>query len=227
MHENHNTCCLLVFCLSSLQIKPTKTTVPKEETKKQPHPVNLESSKSHQADDAGAHQKESPTTTESPAPAVTTKLPSASSAKPAAAGSASSQEHARAAAPSGQEPIPQRDMPAVVPASKVAPSSNGAHHKSSEKIAGAESAETEAKSDEELEAKARIEPVEQEPARQDQLNLEGFDFKDLEMDGNGVVKSDASAVQQTASATTPQQKESVFLRLSNRIKVSFFFLSCF
>ncbi|KAK0084763.1 hypothetical protein PV325_006458 [Microctonus aethiopoides] len=54
---------------------------------------------------------------------------------------------------------------------------------------------------------------------QEQLSLESLlsDLKDLEVDSHGQSNS-ASTVAPLAASNTPQQKESVFLRLSNRIK---------
>jgi hypothetical protein len=85
--------------------------------------------------------------------------------------------------------------------------------------------DVESEHEEEAESKPKVDQVDQETKTiaQDQLNFESLDFKDLDVDSlqnNGGIKSDVSVTQQTASATTPQQKESVFLRLSNRIKVS-------
>lgn len=70
---------------------------------------------------------------------------------------------------------------------------------------------------------------------QEQMSLDSIlsDLKDLESDGiHGGNIHNANIVAQPTASTTPQQKESVFLRLSNRIKVFFslntlsFFLLC-
>ncbi|XP_043278974.1 SUN domain-containing ossification factor isoform X2 [Venturia canescens] len=58
---------------------------------------------------------------------------------------------------------------------------------------------------------------------QDQMSLDSIfsDLKDLEADGtsiHGNANHNANVVAQPTASTTPQQKESVFLRLSNRIK---------
>ena len=56
---------------------------------------------------------------------------------------------------------------------------------------------------------------------QDQMSLDSIfsDFKDLEGDGTGGGGHYSNHVTQPTASSTPQQKESVFLRLSNRIKV--------
>ncbi|OXU27102.1 hypothetical protein TSAR_005717 [Trichomalopsis sarcophagae] len=193
------------------QIKPTKLSTLNEDAKKQSMATNLESSRSHQTEDGNVHKVEGSMTTESSVPVVTKRTTSPSS---------SSQDHTQVPINS-QESSSQRDVPS---ATKVTHS--GSQQKPSEKASVDSSGETEAKSEEESEAKTKAESAEQEAKvttqGQDQLNFEGFDFKDLEVESlqaNGAAKSDASVTQQTASNTgTPQQKESVFLRLSNRIK---------
>lgn len=126
-----------------------------------------------------------------------------------------------------QDGNPKKDVSTSGTVSK-APASADSLQKPSEKSIGSDSgAEMKTKGAEEKEEKAKVESAEPETKtqlHQDQnLNLE-FDFKDLDVDSlqsNGG-KGDAFITQQTASATTPQQKESVFLRLSNRIKVLIF-----
>lgn len=59
---------------------------------------------------------------------------------------------------------------------------------------------------------------------QDQMSFDSIlsDFKDLEADGTSIqgnANQNANIVAQPTASSTPQQKESVFLRLSNRIKV--------
>ncbi|XP_011301660.1 SUN domain-containing ossification factor isoform X2 [Fopius arisanus] len=70
---------------------------------------------------------------------------------------------------------------------------------------------------EERDEKAREEELKLSP--QDQLSLDTFlsDLKDLDSDSSGSASNSATVTYPTASST-PQQKESVFLRLSNRIK---------
>lgn len=175
--------------------------------------TSLESSRSHQPEDGNIHKVDGSTTTESSVPVVTKRTTSPSS---------NSQDHTQVPINS-QESATQRDVPS---ATKVM--QNGSQQKPSEKASVESSGETEVKSEEESETKMKAESVEQEvkvtTQGQDQLNFEGFDFKDLDVESlqaNGAAKSDASVTQQTASNIgTPQQKESVFLRLSNRIKVS-------
>lgn len=120
--------------------------------------------------------------------------------------------------------LPKRETISTGTMSKV-PSSIDSQQKPTEKNVGPENgSEIKTKNEEEKEEKVKVEPVEPDLKMQTQdqnLNLE-FDFKDLDVDtlqNNAGSKGDASFAQQSASATTPQQKESVFLRLSNRIKV--------
>ena len=171
-----------------------------------------------------------PITTDTPV-TVASKRTTATSSK-ISSGSASSPENSQGSV-STSEGSAHRDVPPAGTTTKTPPSKNSQSTDSSQKVAekttSTESMETEsvkAKNEEEAAAKTKVEPVEPEtkPAtQQDQLNLDGFDFKDFDVEGmqnNGGARNDASATQQTASGTTPQQKESVFLRLSNRIKVS-------
>lgn len=180
-----------------------------DDTKKQNVPTNLESSKSHSGDDVA------PESLTTPVPSVT-KRTSTTSHK----ASSRSQDHVPSPAAS-QEKASQREIPTP---SKVSQSVDSSQKISDKNI---DNGEVETKSEEvqEAEVKTKTEPVEQDAkiaAQPDQLNFESFDF-DVESlpTANGAGKNDASVNQQTASATvTPQQKESVFLRLSNRIKVS-------
>ncbi|XP_011499707.1 PREDICTED: SUN domain-containing ossification factor [Ceratosolen solmsi marchali] len=195
------------------QIKPTKTTVLNDEVKKQSFDTNLESSRSQQSEDYEIYQYENSITTESPVPVVTKRI-SINSPKT----SSGSQEHVQCS----QEGASQQDVAILGTVSKSSQSLDSTQ-KLNQKSGNIELGEMESESVEEAEQKLKVDQTDQDSKTimQDQLNFEGFDFKDLDVESlqnNGAAKNDASITQQTASATTPQQKESVFLRLSNRIK---------
>ncbi|XP_014218675.1 SUN domain-containing ossification factor [Copidosoma floridanum] len=198
------------------QIKPTKTTLTTEEAKVPSFVPNLESSMNQVLEDSSVHKIETPPTTE-PSEPVTTK--SSSTLK--------SREESQESVSSQRREVPS--LSSAASSSKVAPSSTDRSKSSSEKTDTG--SKTESKHDE-TEVKQKVEPekvkekVDPEPAKPvspEQVNFEGFDLKDLEVEGaqsNGNAnKNDALTGQQsTANVGTPQQKESVFQRLSNRIK---------
>ncbi|XP_058793342.1 SUN domain-containing ossification factor [Phymastichus coffea] len=196
---------LIVQSSFPAQIKPTKTTsLNVDDTKKRNVVINLESSKSHSSDDVTSE------TSFTPVPNDTKRTGSTSQKT-----NGRSQDHVQSPAVP-QEKLTSREVPK--------PSKASTQNVDNIQKVGDKNVvnEVEAKSEvKEAEMKTKTEPVEQDvkAVPHDQLNFDGFDFDVDSLQGNGAGKNDASVTQQTASAATPQQKESVFLRLSNRIKI--------
>ncbi|KAJ8688489.1 hypothetical protein QAD02_024284 [Eretmocerus hayati] len=195
------------------QIKPTKTKTITEDIKKQ-SPVIVESSRGHRLDDASMHNTEIPSSTELPMAAGSdNKLHSAHKV------GVGSQERQ-------QETMPRKEAPSSVKSPSVSEESRKTNEQDDP---GQQRSEAESKSEVELpvksrDSKSKVEHVEHDSKthpQQEHLSFEGFDFKDLEgesFQSNGNGKIDPLVTQQAYISGTPQQKESVFLRLSNRIK---------
>lgn len=185
-----------------------------EDAKIKSYIPNLESSNNQMLEDNSINNLETPsTTTESPS-IVVTKRPLVHK----------SSEDTRESSLSHQHEVPSST---VTSAKVISNSPDNSAKSSNEKIESLTKMEMKI---EEMEQKQKNdfekEKPEQEPIKtstsQDQNNFDGLDLKDIEVENNNnVVKNDPLNGQQSTT-NTPQQKESVFQRLSNRIKVSFF-----
>ncbi|XP_014231383.1 uncharacterized protein LOC106655481 [Trichogramma pretiosum] len=206
----------LVVESATKQIRPTKT-VSIEEAKKLSILDPVDSSKSHHQQHHASSEETRAGQSETSSISAANAVPEAASKRLASSSPKVSQSE-QSQMPSTQDTVSKRETSIVSDREQQA-RVDGADKDT--KAARTEEASQDSRTKTEQLAKAKADDQDSK----DQLNFESFDFE-VESNGGGGgggVKPDSTIASQPANTVTQQQqhqqKESVFLRLSNRIKV--------